>query len=71
MLDGVPLEGTFAPRNDPATVNYFVLHEQLTFPETEIAAMLQESKHDHDQSLVHVSAYPATAAMLNAMQSAG
>ncbi len=71
MLDGVPLEGTFAPRNDPATVNYFVLHEQLTFPETEIAAMLRESQHDHDQLLVHVSAYPATAAMLHAMQSAG
>ncbi len=34
MLDGVPLEGTFAPRDDPATVDYFVLHEQLTFPET-------------------------------------
>ena len=70
MLDGVPLEGTFAPRNDSATVSYFVLHEQLTFPETEIAAMLQESRHDHDQLLVHVSAYPATAAMLNAMKSA-
>lgn len=71
MLDGVPLEGTFAPRDDPATVDYFVLHEQLTFPETEIAAMLQESRHDHDQLLVHVSAYPATAMMLNAMKSAG
>ena len=71
MLDGVPLEGTFAPRNDPATVDYFVLHEQLTFPTTELAAMLRESRHDHDQLLVHVSAYPAAAAMLNAMQSAG
>lgn len=71
LLDGVPLEGTFAPRNDPATVGYFVLHEQLTFPETELAAMLRESLHDHDQLFVHVSAYPASAAMLNAMQSAG
>lgn len=71
LLDGVPLEGTFAPRNDPATVGYFVVHEQLTFPETELAAMLRESLHDHDQLLVHVSAYPAAAAMLNAMQSAG
>lgn len=71
LLDGVPLEGTFAPRNDPATVGYFVLHEQLTFPETELAAMLRESLHDQDQLLVHVSAYPAAAAMLNAMQSAG
>ena len=48
-------------------MSYFVLHEQLTFPETEIAAMLQESRHNHDQLLVHVSAYPVTAAMLNAM----
>jgi predicted amidohydrolase YtcJ len=71
MLDGVPLEGTFAQRNDPATVDYFILHEQLTFPKTELAAMLRESQHDHDQLLVHVSAYPAAAAMLNAMQSAG
>lgn len=71
MLDGVPLEGTFAPRNDPATVDYFVLHEQLTFPKTELSAMLRESLHDHDQLLVHVSAYPAAAAMLSAMQSAG
>ncbi len=71
MLDGIPLEGTFAPRNDPATVEYFVLHEQLTFPKTELAAMLRESLHDHDQLLLHVSAYPPAAAMLNAMQSAG
>ncbi len=33
--------------------------------------MLRESLHDHDQLLVHVAAYQATAAMLNAMQSAG
>ncbi len=71
MLDGTPLEGTFAPRNDPATVEYFVLHEQLTFPKTELAAMLRESLHDHDQLLLHVSSYPPAAAMLNAMQSAG
>ena len=71
MLDGVPLEGTFAPRNDPATLNYFVLHEQLTFPETELAAMLRESLQDHDQLVLHVSAYPAAAMMMNAMQSAG
>lgn len=71
MLDGTPVEGTLAPRNDPATTEYFVLHEQLTFPPTELAAMLRESLHDHDQLLVHVSAYPAAAAMLSAMQSAG
>ncbi|RSL18675.1 hypothetical protein EDE15_4271 [Edaphobacter aggregans] len=71
MLDGTPLEGTFAHRNDPATMDYFLLHEQLTFPETEIASMLRESLHDHDQLLLHVSAYPPAAAMLTAMQAEG
>jgi predicted amidohydrolase YtcJ len=71
MLDGTPLEGTFAPRNDPATMDYFLLHEQLTFPQTELAAMLRESLHDHDQLLLHVSAYPPAAAMLSAMQAEG
>ena len=47
MLDGTPVEGTFAPRDDPATVGYFVLHEQLTFPKNQLAAMLRESLHDH------------------------
>ena len=70
-LDGTPLEGTFAPRNDPGTLEYFQLHEQLTFPQTELAAMLQETLRDHDQLLLHVSGSPAAAAMLSAMQSAG
>jgi predicted amidohydrolase YtcJ len=71
MLDGTPLEGNLAPRSDPSTMEYFVLHEQLTFPQTELAAMLRESLHDHDQLLLHVSAYPPAAAMLSAMQSDG
>jgi predicted amidohydrolase YtcJ len=71
MLDGVPIEGTFAPRDDPSTMEYFVLHEQLIFPRTELAAMLRESLNDHDQLLVHVVGYPAAAAMLDAMQSSG
>jgi predicted amidohydrolase YtcJ len=71
ILDGTPLEGTFAPRNDPATLDYFQLHEQLTFPQTELAAMLRESLHDHDQLLLHVSASRAAAEMLSAMQAAG
>jgi predicted amidohydrolase YtcJ len=71
MLDGTPVEGTFASRDDPATVGYFVLHEQLTFPKDQIAAMLRETLHDDDQLLVHVSAYPPAAAMVDAMQSAG
>ena len=71
LLDGTPLEGTFAPRNDPATLDYVVMHEQMTFPQTEFAAMLRESLHDHDQLLLHVSAYPPAAAMLSTMQAAG
>jgi predicted amidohydrolase YtcJ len=71
VLDGTPLEGTFAPRGDPSPTEYFVLHEQLTFPPSELAAMLRESLHDHDQLMLHVSAYPPAAAMLNAMQAAG
>jgi predicted amidohydrolase YtcJ len=71
MLDGTPVEGTFASRDDPATVGDFVLHEQLTFPKDQLAAMLRETLQDQDQLLVHVSSYPPAAAMLDAMQSAG
>jgi predicted amidohydrolase YtcJ len=71
MLDGTPVEGTFAPRDDPATVGYFVLHEQLTFPKDQLAGMLRETLQDHDQLMVHVSSYPPAAAMVDAMQSAG
>lgn len=71
MLDGTPVEGTFAPRDDSATVGYFVLHEQLTFSKDQIASMLRETLQDHDQLLVHVSSYPPAAAMVDAMQAAG
>jgi predicted amidohydrolase YtcJ len=70
-LDGTPLEGTFAPRNDSSPMEYAILHEQLTFPQSELAAMLRESLHDHDQLLLHVSGYPPAAAMLSAMQAEG
>jgi predicted amidohydrolase YtcJ len=43
----------------------------MTFPQTELAAMLRESLHDHDQLLLHVAAYPPAAAMLTAMQAEG
>jgi len=71
MLDGTPVEGTFAARDDSSTVGDFVLHEQLTFPKDQLAAMLQETLHDQDQLLVHVSSYPPAAAMVDAMQLAG
>jgi len=71
MLDGTPVEGTFASRDNPATVGYFVLHEQLTFPKDQLGSMLRETLQDHDQLMVHVSSYPPAAAMVDAMQSAG
>ena len=52
-------------------MSYFVLHEQLRFPKDQLASMLRESLHDHDQLMVHVSAFPPAAAMVNEMQSAG
>ena len=33
--------------------------------------MLREALHDHDQLMLHVSAYPPAAAMLSAMQAEG
>jgi predicted amidohydrolase YtcJ len=71
MLDGTPVEGTFAPRDSHATVGHFVLHEQLTFPKDQLSSMLQETLQDHDQLMVHVSSYPPAAAMVDAMKTAG
>ena len=71
MLDGTPVEGTFAPRDSHATVGDFVLHEQLTFPKDQLSSMLQETLQDHDQLMLHVSSYPPAAAMVDAMESAG
>ena len=71
MLDGTPVEGTFAPRDSHATVGDFVLHEQLTFPKDQLSSMLRETLQDHDQLMLHVSSYPPAAAMVDAMQSAG
>lgn len=71
MLDGAPIEGTFASRNDPSNTGDFLLHEQLTFPKSALGAMLRETLHDRDQLLLHVSGKPAAEAMLDALQSAG
>jgi len=76
MLDGVPLENTFTPRDVPSvpageTLDYGARHLPLTFPEKEMDAMLRESLADGDQMMFHVSGYLSTAAMLNAMQATG
>ena len=76
MLDGVPLENTFTPRDVPSvrageTLDYGARHLPLTFSEKEMDAMLRESLADGDQMMFHVSGYPSAAAMLNAMQATG
>ena len=76
MLDGVPFEGTFAARKrfdrqSSALDTPFFGSLQMTFPVTELDAMLRESLHSDDQLLLHVTGYPASVAMLDAMQGAG
>ncbi len=76
LLDGVPFEGTFAPRqradDSAADVNKpFFGDLQMTFPVKELDAMLRETLQSGDQLLVHISGYPASVAMLDAMQAAG
>jgi uncharacterized repeat protein (TIGR01451 family) len=76
LLDGVPIEGTFAPRQGlvsaPARrTEPFFGHLQMTFPIKELDAMLRETIQTDDQLLVHVTGYAALAAMLDAMQKAG
>jgi hypothetical protein len=76
MLDGVPFEGTYAPRQPvdqgSAALNTpFFASLQMTFPVTELEVMLRESLQTGDQLLVHVTGYPASVAMLDAMQSVG
>jgi predicted amidohydrolase YtcJ len=76
FLDGVPLENTFEPRQrvagqPPKQVEQGVAELGMTFPKEELTAMLQESLRNNDQLLLHVSGYPAPAAMLDAMQAAG
>ena len=76
LLDGVPIEGTFAPRqglvfSQATRTEPFFGHLQMTFPIKELDTMLRESIQTDDQLLVHVTGYEASAAMLDAMQKAG
>jgi predicted amidohydrolase YtcJ len=75
MLDGTPLEGTFAARasgNDtPQSIHMFIRDLGLSMPRAELPAMLQESLSNDDQLMLHVSGYPAAAAALAAMESSG
>ena len=76
LLDGVPIEGTFAPRqrlvsSPSAPIEPFFGSLQMSLPRKELDAMLRETIQTGDQLLVHVSGYAASAAMLDAMQNAG
>jgi predicted amidohydrolase YtcJ len=76
LLDGVPLEFTFDPREShqhiagPPFDSMF--HDlPTTFPESEMKAMLRESLENNDPLLLHVSGYGSAARMLEAMESMG
>jgi predicted amidohydrolase YtcJ len=76
MADGVPIEGTFTPRGAqtlPAAPPFDQAFRELplTFPESELAAMLRESVAHDDQLLLHVSGYRSAKAVLDAMDASG
>jgi predicted amidohydrolase YtcJ len=76
MLDGTPLEGTFAARTSDTAASTYPIHMfirdlGLSMPQAELPAMLQESLSNDDQLMLHVSGYPAAMAALSAMQSSG
>jgi predicted amidohydrolase YtcJ len=76
LLDGVPIEGTFAPRQGlessaEGKTEPFFGHLQMSLPIKELDSMLRETIQTGDQLLVHVTGYAASAAMLDAMQRAG
>jgi len=76
MTDGTPLEGTFLARTAPSNgsdplAKAYLEKLGLLFPRSELEAMLRETLKSGDQLIVHVSGYPAAAAMLDAMQAIG
>jgi predicted amidohydrolase YtcJ len=76
LIDGVPLENTFESRHldrsrPPKSVEEGMAELGMTFPETELSKILQETLKSNDQLLLHVSGYPAPAAVLAEMQAAG
>jgi hypothetical protein len=69
MLDGTPVERSpeaTRQANDPRSWPF-----PLTFPPSEITAMLSESLRNDDQLMVHVSGSASTLAMLNALDASG
>jgi predicted amidohydrolase YtcJ len=76
MVDGVPIEQTLTPR-DKITMpveppfDAMATNLPLTFPASEITAMLKESLANNDQVMLHVSGYPGAKAILDAMDATG
>jgi predicted amidohydrolase YtcJ len=76
LLDGVPLEFTFAPRGTHRRPAAPPLDEgfaqlPLLFPEPEMELMLREALTLDQQLMVHVAGYPSARDMLEAMQRTG
>ncbi len=75
FTDGVPLEFTFDPRGShnwaaqPFDETVRIL--PMTFEPDELTAMLREALQNNDPLLLHVSGYPAAAAILTAMEQTG
>ena len=86
MLDGTPLEGSFASRESRASsfsppkdgaqtssnsMESIFGNLDMLFPEPQLTAILRETRHDNDPLMLHVSGYTAASAMLKALQSNG
>jgi predicted amidohydrolase YtcJ len=76
FTDGVPLEFTLSPRGahpdwTGANLDEFVAEVPPTFAPSELAAMFRESQLYHQPLLLHVTGYPAAAALLSAMEHSG
>jgi predicted amidohydrolase YtcJ len=69
MLDGTPVERE--PETAKQSHETRIWSFPLTFPRTEIEAMLSESLRNNDQLMVHVSGSVATLAMLDALDASG
>jgi predicted amidohydrolase YtcJ len=75
-LDGVPLEFTLDSRGshrDASAQGFDANVRELPplFDAKELQAMLREARRFNDPLLLHVAGYPATAAMLTAMEETG
>ncbi len=81
MLDGTPLEGSFASRTKRAadfapgssgkSMDATFCNFGMLFPEAELTAILHETLQDNDPLLLHVSGYVAASTMLQTLQSNG